>query len=131
MRDGMHGAACPAVLHLRPAGPEAVHAPVRTNTLPRYKAAAADPAHQLARTPVPRGMALFLPVRCAPCQFALHRVELLPRHDRFMVPAQIDLLLPSVVFHFPVVEEIRRAGLFLQQVAAIFLIAQQPQHHGG
>ena len=46
MRDGMHGAARPAVLHLHPAGPEAVHAPVRTNN-----AAAAQSGCRRPRTP--------------------------------------------------------------------------------
>ena len=65
----------------------------------------------------------------APGQLALGSLELRAADDRRMVVVQIDRLLLSAVAHLFVRQEIRRAGLFLQQVSAVFFVAEQPQHH--
>ena len=45
-----------------------------------------------------------------------------------MIP-QVDLRRLPFIFHLAVIKEIRRAAFALQKIAAVFLVAEQPQHH--
>ena len=64
-------------------------------------------------------------------QFTLYGFKLRPVDDRRMMSAKIHLFLLSAVAHFFMGEKIRRTGFFLQQIAAVLFISEQPQHHGG
>ena len=66
-----------------------------------------------------------------PGQLRLHLLKLFPGYDGRVVVPQAEGSLPPVVGDLPVGEVIGGPELLLDQVAAVLLIAQQAEHHGG
>ena len=123
--------------------PRAVPSPCGAHPIPVYltsrappparnEAAAAGRANELSRAPVPADAAPSLRAgRCAARKLLLRLLENCAWDDRLVVIAQVYLLLLPPIDLFFVIQEIRRIRLFLQQVATVFFIPQQTQHHRG
>ena len=63
-------------------------------------------------------------------QLLLHGLKVPAAHNGRVVVPQPELLLRPVVGDLAVGEIVGGAVFFLEQVAGIFLVAEQPQHHG-